>query len=66
MPKRAIPVSPIADNIRGPKPETGVSSVALSERVSGRVRNREFVPVLGVAEHATDDTLMLAEILVLK
>ena len=45
---RAFPVSPIAGNIRGSRPGTGVSSVVLSEADSGRVRNREFAPVLRV------------------
>jgi hypothetical protein len=45
LPSRAFPVSPIAGNIRGSRPGTAVSSVALSETDSGRVRNREFAPV---------------------
>ena len=57
LPTRAFPVSPIAGNIRASRPGTGVSSVALSETDSGRVRNREFVPVLRVQGFPGEATL---------
>src|SRR3954471_11604887 len=44
LPSRAFPVSPIAGNIRFSRPGSGVSSVALSETDSGRVRNEGFAP----------------------
>ena len=57
LPTRGFPVSPIAGNIRGSRPGTGVSSVALSETDSGRVRNREFAPVLRVQGFPGEATL---------
>ena len=54
---RAFPVSPIAGNIRGSRPGTAVSSVAPSETDSGRVRNREFAPVLRVQGFPGEATL---------
>jgi hypothetical protein len=46
LPTRAFPVSPIAGNILGARLETELSSVAVSQIDSGRVRTREFAPVL--------------------
>jgi hypothetical protein len=62
LPRRAFPVSPIAGNIRFSRTGTGVSSVALSETDSGRVRNQGFAPVLRVQGFPGEATLPQPEV----
>ena len=57
LPTPAFPVSPIAGNIRASRPGRGVWSAARFETDFGRVRNREFAPVLRVQGFPGEATL---------